>query len=164
MTANQTLRPDKISADNVQTSAEPLQNLCGTSAVELLAAARAAGLQVETEGDRLRVRGPRSAGALGEALLACKAEVLALLDGSPPVAQSLPDDWDQPGADVLLQAALADLDRLRPFATVAHRRRLLADADTILRRWHREHDPLLWSAIEQHDYLLRLWQDNTAMP
>lgn len=45
----------------------------------LLDQARAAGLTVRAEGDRLKVRGPRRAEALAQELLARKAEVMALL-------------------------------------------------------------------------------------
>ena len=52
----------------------------------LLEAARAAGLTVRAEGERLVVRGPRSAEELARALLARKLEVLALLAvGDPAV-------------------------------------------------------------------------------
>jgi hypothetical protein len=52
----------------------------------LLATARAAGLAVYAAGERLVVRGPRSAGGLAQELIARKAEVLALL-GVPPQAR-----------------------------------------------------------------------------
>ena len=51
----------------------------GGAAVSLLAEARAAGLEVRAEADRLVVRGPRSGAALAERLLEQKAEVLDLL-------------------------------------------------------------------------------------
>lgn len=51
--------------------------------VKLLEEARAAGLKVRAEGDRLIVRGPKSAEPVAKALLAKKAEVLALLHRQP---------------------------------------------------------------------------------
>jgi hypothetical protein len=45
----------------------------------LLGEARAAGLEIKVEGDRLVVRGPRSAAPLAEQLLSMKHEVIALL-------------------------------------------------------------------------------------
>ncbi len=45
----------------------------------LLRQARAAGLAVRADGERLTVRGPRSWAGLAEALLAQKAEIVALL-------------------------------------------------------------------------------------
>jgi hypothetical protein len=45
----------------------------------LLSEARAAGLEVKVDGDRLVVRGPRSAAHLAERLLEMKQEVIALL-------------------------------------------------------------------------------------
>ena len=51
----------------------------GGAAVSLLAEARAAGLEVRAEPDRLMVRGPRHAEPLAKRLLERKGEVLALL-------------------------------------------------------------------------------------
>lgn len=51
--------------------------------VKLLEEARAAGLRVRAQGDRLIVRGPKSAEPVAKALLAKKAEVLALLHQHP---------------------------------------------------------------------------------
>ncbi len=48
-------------------------------AVSLLQEAEAAGLAVRVDGDRLVVRGPKSAGAIAERLLDHKAEVLKVL-------------------------------------------------------------------------------------
>ncbi len=48
-------------------------------AVSLLQEAEAAGLTVRVEGDRLVVRGPKSAGAIAERLLDHKTEVLKVL-------------------------------------------------------------------------------------
>jgi hypothetical protein len=62
----------------------------------LLQQARAAGLAVRAEGDRLCVRGPRRAEALARLLLDHKAQVLAALAPAAPVAVTpgdLPPDW-----------------------------------------------------------------------
>jgi hypothetical protein len=62
----------------------------------LLQQARAAGLAVRAEGDRLCVRGPRRAEALVRLLLDHKAEVLAALAPAAPVTVTpaeLPPDW-----------------------------------------------------------------------
>lgn len=62
----------------------------------LLARARAAGLQVEADGDQLRVRGPRRHDSLVREVLASKSEVLAALDRRrPPAAR--PDTVPVPG-------------------------------------------------------------------
>ena len=47
--------------------------------VALLAEARAAGLTVQADGDRLVIRGPRRCDALARSILAHKADVMALL-------------------------------------------------------------------------------------
>ena len=49
----------------------------------LLAQARAAGLSVAADGDRLIIKGPRRAGPIAHELMGHKAEVLALLEASP---------------------------------------------------------------------------------
>jgi hypothetical protein len=51
--------------------------------IALLGEARAAGLVVETDGDRLRIRGPSSAGDVARRLLDHKADVLRALDAAP---------------------------------------------------------------------------------
>jgi len=68
------------------------------SAAELLAAAKQAGLQVWVDGDRLVVRGPRTAEELGRQLLHRKQQVLGELRSplpltargamAPPMAES----------------------------------------------------------------------------
>ncbi len=57
-------------------------------AVTLLTRARAAGLSVTADGDRLVVRGPKDCAPIAEELLANKAEVMALLSarGQPLAA------------------------------------------------------------------------------
>jgi hypothetical protein len=52
--------------------------------INLLHEARAAGLEVRADGDRLVVRGPRSAEAMALQLLAHKREVLQALSLPPP--------------------------------------------------------------------------------
>jgi len=64
----------------------------------LLEEARAAGLSVRTEGDRLHIRGPRRAEAVAHRLIAHKALVLeALAAGTLPdpgiTPDLLPPDW-----------------------------------------------------------------------
>lgn len=56
--------------------------------VSLLRQAREAGLRISTDGPRLVVRGPRSAGPLARRLLAQKEEILAALVGGPPAAMT----------------------------------------------------------------------------
>lgn len=60
------------------------------TAAELLQAARAAGLRVRVDGDRLVVRGPRHEGDLATQLLARKTELKTLLaaPARPPVHRS----------------------------------------------------------------------------
>ena len=57
----------------------------------LLQAADAAGLTVNVDGDRLVIRGPRSADATARALLEHKPEIMAALAG-PPAASRPPLD------------------------------------------------------------------------
>ena len=65
----------------------------------LLEEARAAGLTVTTDGDRLRIRGPRSAEPIAQKILRHKADVLAAL--SPITALDvLPLDVDPLPADL----------------------------------------------------------------
>ena len=52
--------------------------------MKLLEEARAAGLKVRVEGDRLIVRGPKSTERVARTLLEKKAEVLALLSQQSP--------------------------------------------------------------------------------
>jgi hypothetical protein len=65
------------------------------TACELLAAAREAGLAATVEGDRLVVRGPKSADALARQLLGRKAEVMALI--APPITSPPPAPSGSPG-------------------------------------------------------------------
>src|SRR5262249_52861929 len=64
----------------------------------LLDEARAAGLSVEADGDRLRIRGPRRAEPVALRLIAHKAAVLAALAADLPAIpdigpDDLPPDW-----------------------------------------------------------------------
>jgi transposase len=69
----------------------------------LLNEAHAAGLEVRADGDRLMVRGPRSAAALAQKLLAHKADVLLLFQGTSHAVPYSPS----PLADRLLDMPLA---------------------------------------------------------
>ncbi len=69
--------------------------------VELLRQARDAGLYVQAEGDRLRIRGPKRLEPLALELLRCKAELLAVLSDN--------DRWARQAAGLL--ASVADPDR-----------------------------------------------------
>jgi len=79
-----------------------VNNVCETSAqrlqtptpVQLLAQAKAAGLSVAVDGDRLVVRGPKVAADLARQLVARKAELLSLVPA-----------WDRAEADRLLSEA-----------------------------------------------------------
>jgi hypothetical protein len=64
----------------------------------LLREAWAAGLTVQADGERLRIRGPRRAEPIAQRLIAHKAHVLAALAAPPPPAQEirvedLSPDW-----------------------------------------------------------------------
>ncbi|HYT90850.1 MAG TPA: hypothetical protein VEL76_19225 [Gemmataceae bacterium] len=75
-------------------------NACDVSAATLLTLASTAGLKVSVDGDRLVVRGSKSAEELARALLARKAEVLPLLATPPatPVGGHASAPWDKVGA------------------------------------------------------------------
>ena len=78
-------------AEVCEKSAESLQTL---TPPQLLAQARAAGLSVAVDGDRLVVRGPKVAADLARQLVARKAELLSLVPA-----------WDRAEADRLLSEA-----------------------------------------------------------
>jgi hypothetical protein len=63
------------------------------SVTDLLEEARDAGLEVRVDGDRLVVRGPRSAAALARQLLDRKPEVVAALVGPTESEADEPNDW-----------------------------------------------------------------------
>ncbi len=69
--------------------------------VELLRQARDAGLCVQAEGDRLRIRGPKRLEPLALELLRCKVELIAILADN--------DRWARQAAGLL--ASVADPDR-----------------------------------------------------
>jgi hypothetical protein len=75
---------------------------------EFLRQARAAGLRVQADGDRLVIRGPKHAGALAKALLDRKAEVLPLL--GEPVAGT--GRWDGAEENRLLAELRAEVERV----------------------------------------------------
>jgi hypothetical protein len=81
----------------------------------LLEEARGAGLRVAAEGDRLVIRGPKTAEPVARRLLAHKAEVLAALAGPRQLAPT-PD----PGAG-LSAASLADWSRRGEVVEIASR-------------------------------------------
>jgi hypothetical protein len=72
----------------------------------LLNQARAAGLTVTVEGDKLRILGPRRAEGIAKELLARKNEIMLALAGSTPLPPITPDDlpadwhflWDERAA------------------------------------------------------------------
>ncbi len=64
--------------------------------LRLLEEARAAGLTVTRAGDRLHIRGPRSAEPIARQLIACKNDVLNVLTLAPApdvMPADLPPDW-----------------------------------------------------------------------
>jgi len=83
---------------------------------ELLAAANAAKLRTRVDGDRLVIRGPKSAEAIGQQLLDRKAEVIEYLAAWIPCGRYfIRDDtppWDQAEADRLVAQLVADVDAI----------------------------------------------------
>ncbi len=77
---------------------------------DLLREARAAGLEVCAEGDRLVVRGPRAAASLAQALVGRKAEVLPLLASQADA--TVRPSWDPVEAERLLAELRAEVARL----------------------------------------------------
>ena len=65
--------------------------------IELLRQARDAGLDVQADGDRLRIRGPRRLEPLALELLRCKGELLAILSDN--------DHWARQAAGLLSTVA-----------------------------------------------------------
>ena len=99
--------------------------------VTALAEVRAAGLEVRADGDRLVVRGPRSAEVLAKRLLGCKPEVLAVLE-----AEDARAELDRIEAD--LTAKNARLLRLYGAGDRAAAERLHAEVRAIVGgRWIR---------------------------
>lgn len=66
-----------------------------------LRAARAVGLSVATDGDRVVIKGPMSAGAVAQALLADKPAVMSALEDA--AERELPLDWPEDARDHFLQ-------------------------------------------------------------
>jgi hypothetical protein len=125
------------------------------TATELLAAAERAGLQVRAAGERLIVRGPRAAEALGRVLLARKAEVLAVLTAKPAAA------WDAARAAAVVAEVDARIDAAVAPGGAANtdvRRRLLANERIIVRRLEHARDPLLWDWPASIGCLLARWR------
>jgi hypothetical protein len=118
---------------------------------ELLAEARAVGVSVFLDGERLVIRGPRSAEGLGRQLLGRKAEVAPLLQAEAPAG------WDQAKADAVLAEALALVDAAAAGAADV-RRRVLEVTRGVLRRWHGRRDPLLWGATDVVKRMLGRWR------
>ena len=82
--------------------------------VEMLEEARAAGLAVWSEGDKLVIKGPRSAGALALSLIEHKAQVLPLV--RQPVIPWVLAEWRRtsiPQWRSILQVSIAQGDRQR---------------------------------------------------
>ena len=126
--------------------------------VDLIAEAEAVGINISTQGDRLRVRGPHNAEALGRLLLERKTEVLGVLlaprrqaieAASPPALKkaSVPSDdparWDADRAAAIVaevdtQIAAALL--AAPIAAYPARRSVLANEQAIVHRlaWNRD--------------------------
>ena len=88
---HKTLMNADFVAEVCEKSAESLQTL---TPPQLLAQARAAGLSVVADGDRLVVCGPKAAADLARQLIARKAELLSLVPA-----------WDRAEADRLLSEA-----------------------------------------------------------
>src|SRR5262245_55975919 len=98
--------------------------------VALLARARAAGLTVRSYGDRLLIRGPRSAAPLVRQLATNKGEVLAALAG-----QAGGEAWDRRVAHGLLD----DFDLLSMLLPPPDRRRLMgqSEGEAVMACWAR---------------------------
>lgn len=92
----------------------------------LLAQARAAGLEVRVDGNRLVVRGPRRHAALAQELLTHKAEVLALLRDAPVSPVPGQEGEATPDATVTGSAAPRNIEGYpcRPWSTVGFRQEL----------------------------------------
>ena len=126
----------------------------------LLRAADAAGLTVNVDGDRLVIRGPRSADATARALIANKPEIVTLLSdehlsdrsnsndlppSGPPKLDTrrdgVPDDWHR---------GVCTLIKLPCPASVRPPRwdRLQLDAATFYERWATQAAALGWSTYD----------------
>jgi hypothetical protein len=131
------------------------------TAAEVLETASRRGVELFTEGDRLRYRAPPGAltPELREALISRRSELLALLQGlgrSPP-----PDEWDAGRADAVLAAVNARLDRALSAGGEADTpaRRNVAEAyRRVVAGYHADRHPLLWEALEATEALLARWR------
>jgi hypothetical protein len=141
----------------------------------LLAAAAAAGVEVRVEGERLTIRGPRTAEALGHALLERKGEVLMALAARRPATLPCPSPprgnagcqpegpaWDSARA----AAVVAEVER-RIDAALAQgeptdkpsRRQILANERVMVRRMVQQEDAALWAWPAALDHLLARWSE-----
>jgi hypothetical protein len=121
--------------------------------LKLLEQARSAGLTVDRDGDRLKVKGPRRAEPLALLLIEHKGDIIQLLDlevesskdrqaGVYPSSWTLPDDildellnWPDPPSESELQSRGTEI--LRNHA-VARARIELADAADAWDRMHKK--------------------------
>lgn len=69
--------------------------------LSLIRASRAVGLSVAIDGDRLVIKGPKSAGAVAEALIGNKAIVMSAL--TEALARGVPLDWPDDARDHFLE-------------------------------------------------------------
>jgi hypothetical protein len=122
---------------------------CGLDTAALVRQAREAGVVLRVEGDRLRLRGPRSAEPFMRELLARKGEVLAVLASEPT--------WDEgaAGAVVARCRALVEQARSAGGLDTAAREGLADLALDIVRRYQLAHDPHLWDCQMELDGLLQ---------
>jgi hypothetical protein len=153
----------------------------GVTPIEaLLSAAAAAGVEVKADVDRLTIRGPRTAEALGHALLARKGEVLmalaarcpGTLTGPSPPRGNAGGQPEGPAWDSARAAAIvAEVER-RIDAVLAHggltgrrsRRQILANERVIVRRMAQEEDSALWAWPAALDNLLARWSERDGPP
>jgi hypothetical protein len=140
---------------------------------DLLAQAKAAGLNVRAVGERLSVRGPRIHEALIRRLVEQKADILAALASAcHPEAASTPglpsspllDDWDETRAidvqgivntriDIAVAAIPADHPRRQA------RLNILENEGYIVAGLMAKHDPILWGWLDSLERLLKRWDE-----
>jgi hypothetical protein len=151
----------------------------------LLAEAESAGLTVRAEGDRLVVRGPRSAEALMRRLIDRKPDVLAALsspsrlsvvgtaaaqptaaattpESSPPPPAPWPaDGWDDVQAAQAVAAVHARIDRAMQVGgeadTDARRKNAVIDKK-LAEDFRRDRDPILWTFLASVEGVLARWR------
>jgi hypothetical protein len=131
-----------------------------TSITPLLAKARAAGLTIRVDGERLVVRGPRSAADLGKMLVSRKAEVLAAL-------RDVPAGWDEALALEVQAAVNARLDVVvasLPSDYPHHQARLkvLANERGLVAGLLAKRDPILWGWRDSLERMLTRWEEEDA--